>query len=420
MLKSRAGSDEGMLSWLWNMLRQRFACDKVLIIITILFFGISIVAVYTASSQIGFKNGTIDSEFRRHIGAIILAIVALLLSYWPSPATYRKFTFFAYAVSLILTLLPYFMDSATNDEHRWLDLGFIRFQPSELLKIGTVMLLSAQISARYHKIQELHLMPTTFNIKRWWTDPKERAIIKREVLPLVTPIALACIAIVPSHTSSAIHICLVSIGMLTLARIRVKELVKLGVVAAILGVALIFLIGRGDTVVNRVKNWVGIEQTTDNKAMDGYYSELAIHNGQLTGVGAGRSMMRAKLTHPESDYLFAIIAEEFGILPSAIIILLYVWLFSRAVRIFEKCEWIYGGLLAVGLALLITSQGFIHVSVVLGIIPETGQNLPFITHGRTGMACAAIAMGMILSISCHTNRGDIHPPTKHQKQNLPK
>ncbi len=422
-----ASGDEGVFALLWSAIKQRFACDKVLIVITILFFCISLLAVYTASSQLGFKDGTIDQEFSRHITTIGMALIALIVAYIPTPKFYRIFTVLAYAVSLLMTFAPYFMDSATNDEHRWLDLGFISLQPSEFLKIGTVMLLSAQISSRYHKIHELHLMPTTFNIKRWWSDPKERNIILREVLPLVMPIALACIAIVPSHTSSAIHVFIVSMGMLALARIRAKELFKLTIVAGVLGIALVFLIGRGDTVISRVKDWIGIEQQVNdsesikkskNEEGDGYFSALAIHNGKMFGVGPGRSMMRAKLTHPESDYLFAVIAEEFGIAPSFIIILLYFWLFSRAKRIFKKCEWVFAGLLAVGLALIIVSQGFIHIGVALGILPETGQNLPFITHGRSGMVCAAIAMGMILSISCHTNRGEVHPPSKQQKQNL--
>jgi cell division protein FtsW len=93
-------------------------------------------------------------------------------------------------------------------------------------------------------------------------------------------------------------------------------------------------------------------------------------------------------------------------------VLLYLWLFFRSLRIFEKCEWLFGGLLAVGLAFLITSQGFLHIGVALGILPETGQNLPFITHGRTGMFCASIAVGLILSISRQVEQGTLLPPSQ--------
>jgi cell division protein FtsW len=142
---------------------------------------------------------------------------------------------------------------------------------------------------------------------------------------------------------------------------------------------------------------------------------MAIQNGGLFGVGAGRSVMRARLTHPESDYLFAIVVEEFGLLLSFVIVLLYLWLFFRALRIFEKCEWLYAGLLAVGLALLVTSQGFLHIGVTIGLIPETGQNLPFLTQGRTGMFCASIAVGIILSISRQVEQGTLVPPSQRVK-----
>ena len=103
---------------------------------------------------------------------------------------------------------------------------------------------------------------------------------------------------------------------------------------------------------------------------------------------------------------------------SFVIVLLYLWLFFRSLRIFERCEWLYAGLLVVGLALLITSQGFLHIGVVIGAIPETGQNLPFITQGGTSMVCTAIAIGIILSISRQVDQGTILPPTKRNNNRL--
>jgi cell division protein FtsW len=168
--------------------------------------------------------------------------------------------------------------------------------------------------------------------------------------------------------------------------------------------------------------WAGVQkesqgrvQSVMDKYTDSERSRMAIHNGGLFGVGAGRSVMRARLTHPESDYIFAIVVEEFGLLLAFVIVLLYLWLFFRALRIFEKCEWLYAGLLAVGLALLIISQGFLHIAVAIGMIPETGQNLPFLTQGRTGMFCASIAVGIILSISRQVENGTLLPPSMQIK-----
>ena len=388
--------------------------DRVLWAIVTMFFAISLVAVYTASSQLGFREGTIDRELQRHFMTLCLSAVCLFGSYIIGASKMYRYTVVAYFVCLLMTIAPYFIGGATNHAHRWLNLGFFRFQPSELLKIGTILFLAAQLSAKRDILGKLHLLPSTFDVRKWNT-PREKEIIKREVLPVVAPIALSCAVILPAHTSSAIHLFLISIAMLLIGGIRIREVGKLVMIAGVVGITSMMVVGRGDTVISRVKNWMGAEKVEKKVGLDKYSdsdrSKMAVYNGGFVGVGAGKSVMRARLTHPESDYLFAIVVEEFGIFVAFFIILLYLWLFFRALRIFQRSEWIYAGLLAVGLALLITSQGFIHIAVALGLFPETGQNLPFLTQGRTGMFCASIAMGMILSMSRQIEQGTLVPPS---------
>ena len=396
--------------------RKLLPGDRVLWVIVAMFFAISLVAVYTASSKLGFSEGTMDSELRRHFTTICISAAFLFGCYLVGANIMRTFTRVAYLGAFVMTLIPYFQ-APINGAHRWLDLGFFMFQPSELLKIATIMLLAARLSAKHHMIKKIHLLPTTFDIRKWGSE-RERSIIFDEIILVISPIALTCMVILPDATSSALHIFFVSLIMLFIAGIRFKEIAKLVVVAALVGLSILFTIGRGDTVVRRIGSWMRIERFVnedDGGSKDTYYSKMAIQNGGFFGVGAGRSMMRTKLMHPESDYLFAIVVEEFGLLLSSVIILLYLWLFFRSLRIFERCEWLYAGLLAVGLALLVTSQGFLHISVALGILPETGQNLPFLTHGRTGMFCASIAVGIILSISRQSEQGTLLPPSQQTK-----
>lgn len=396
--------------------RKLLPGDRVLWVIVAMFFAISLVAVYTASSKLGFSEGTMDSELRRHFTTICISAAFLFGCYLVGANIMRTFTRVAYLGAFVMTLIPYFQ-APINGAHRWLDLGFFMFQPSELLKIATIMLLAARLSAKHHMIKKIHLLPTTFDIRKWGSE-RERSIIFDEIILVISPIALTCMVILPDATSSALHIFFVSLIMLFIAGIRFKEIAKLVVVAALVGLSILFTIGRGDTVVRRIGSWMRIERfinEDDGGSKDTYYSKMAIQNGGFFGVGAGRSMMRTKLMHPESDYLFAIVVEEFGLLLSSVIILLYLWLFFRSLRIFERCEWLYAGLLAVGLALLVTSQGFLHISVALGILPETGQNLPFLTHGRTGMFCASIAVGIILSISRQSEQGTLLPPSQQTK-----
>lgn len=402
--------------------RRLLPGDRVLWVIVAMFFAISMVVVYSATSQLGFKGGSMGTGeyLQKHVITLCLSAVIMFFCYFLGARLLRKVTWLAYIGALLLTVAAYFFGDATNDAHRWIDLGFFRFQPSELLKIGTIMLLAAMLSAKHHRIKQIHLLPSTIDVRKWAT-PRERDIIFDEIFPIVLPIALSCMAILPAHTSSAIHLFIVSIVMLFIAGIRWQEILKLTIVAAVTGLLVIFTVGRGGVVINRVMEFTGLRKNAQSEQVhrsimerysDSDRSRMAIQNGGLFGVGAGRSVMRARLTHPESDYLFAIVVEEFGLLFSFVIVLLYLWLFFRALRIFEKCEWLYAGLLAVGLALLVTSQGFLHVGVTIGILPETGQNLPFLTQGRTGMFCASIAVGIILSISRQVEQGTLVPPSQ--------
>ncbi|MBR4850147.1 MAG: FtsW/RodA/SpoVE family cell cycle protein [Alistipes sp.] len=394
--------------------RQLLIGDKVLWVIVTLFFFISAVVVYSSIAKMGFGEGSTSEYLEKHILTLGGSIGLLIAFYFMGAKLLRFFTVPAYIAALLMTLGAYFSGGERNDAARWLDLGFFSFQPSELLKIGTIMLLAVQLSKVQSRINNIRLLPSTIDVRKWGTK-RERDIIFDDIIPIIMPIAISCAVILPAHTSSAIHLFLISIAMLLIGGIRIREVGKLVMIAGVVGITIMMVVGRGDTVISRVKNWMGAEKVEKKVGLDKYSdsdrSKMAVYNGGFVGVGAGKSVMRARLTHPESDYLFAIVVEEFGIFVAFFIILLYLWLFFRALRIFQRSEWIYAGLLAVGLALLITSQGFIHIAVALGLFPETGQNLPFLTQGRTGMFCASIAMGMILSMSRQIEQGTLVPPS---------
>lgn len=398
--------------------RRILAGDGVLWAIVVLFFAISFVVVYSSTAKLGFAEGSTSDYLHKHFVTLCISGCIVLFIYnFIGAKIIRFFTVPAYVFALLLTLAAYFTGGERNDAARWINLGFMSFQPSELLKIGTIMLLSVQLSVKQHCIKRLHLLPSTWNVKKWFQKGRERDIILHEVIPVVLPIALACAVILPAHTSSAVHLFAISIAMLFIAGLRAREIGKLLCVAAIFGFMVMLFVGRFDTVMGRVKNYFNANSATNTEILDSDRSQMAIHNGGIFGVGAGRSVMRARLTHPESDYLFSIMVEEYGLLLSFFVVLLYLWLFFRSLRIFERSEWLYAGLLAVGLALLITSQAFLHIAVNLGILPETGQNLPFLTQGRTGMFCASIAMGIILSISRQVDEGTLVPPSSPQNPN---
>ena len=163
-------------------------------------------------------------------------------------------------------------------------------------------------------------------------------------------------------------------------------------------------LGRGETAEGRLSTWVKlwvlpqdtkpIEDLTDTER-----SMIAIHNGGVLGVGAGQSSIRVEMIHPESDYAFAFFVEEYGLLLGLALMMLYLWIFFRAIEIFRQCGTAFPGLLVLGLALMITCQALLHIMVTVNLIPETGQTLPLISRGGSSTLFTAIALGMILSVS---------------------
>lgn len=397
--------------------------DNVLWVITVFLMVISLLAVYSSTAKMGYSprmSGTTSGFLTKHIltligsGCIILFIYRLMNCNW-----FRWLTWPAYIVSMFLTGLVYVSGAETNSAERWLDLGFISFQPSELLKIATIMLLAQQLASRQGKMDKIEILPLVNPLmlgdkrewRHWW------AHFKSGTLPILMPLVAACGLVLRSHFSTTVLLFLIGVAMMIVGRVRLKEIAKLialGVVAVATMLLVFTNMGRGKTAVSRITTWYETISTDTSKKVTGFTdserSVVAIHDGKVFGLGAGRSIMRPRITHPESDYMFAIFVEEYGIIMAFFLITLYMWIFFRAMRLFEQCGWVYAGLLVVGLAMLITGQALLHILVTLNFIPETGQNLPFITQSATSMACSAIAMGMILCISRQIEDGSLVPP----------
>ena len=158
--------------------------DRVLWVILAMFFAISMVVVYSASSQLGFREGSTSIYLKKHIVTIGFSIGIVALFYLFKARWLRKFTMLAYIGSLLATIVPYFQ-APINGAHRWLDLGFFMFQSSELLKIATIMLLAAQLSSKHHIIKKIHLLPTTFNVRKWFSK-EELEVIRTEIIPILS------------------------------------------------------------------------------------------------------------------------------------------------------------------------------------------------------------------------------------------
>lgn len=397
---------------------RMFRGDRVLWVILTILIILSVLIVYSSVANLAYRtggSGSVNNLFFAHLTHIGMGLVALFAVYILNCNIFRKLSIPVYALCLGLTLLTYFIGQQTNDASRWIDLGFIRLQPSELLKAATVLLMARQLDLKKGVIEKLKIVPS-LNPLQWHSKAARRKqwkIIKEGTVPILLPIVLSCGVVVYAHSSSAMLIFLISFIMLYIGRVRWQELLKIVVlVVAAVALYLGLGIGRSSTAASRFSDFFAkSELATKVKDLgDSDRAMIAIYDGGVTGVGAGRSVMRARLTHPESDYIFSVFIEEYGSIMAFILLAMYMWIFLRAIHMFRRSEWLFGGLLVLGLATLVTAQAFLHIMVSLNLFPETGQNLPLISRGGTSMICMGAIFGVILCVSKQIENGTLLPP----------
>ena len=395
-----------------DLVKRLFGGDRVLWVIIIALMTISVLVVYSSTAKMAYnpRSAITTAEFlRSQLVLLAICVVALFVVHRINSLTYRRLTNLLWWVSIILTAAVYFTGATTNGAARWISIAGFQFQPSEMLKITLIMYLANQLAKRQSTIREMQIVPS---IMFWrWNTPKQKRIWRDGGRYIFAPIVLTCAVILPAHTSSAVLAFAISLAMLFIGRVRWIEIWRV-IQWALVGVAFVAVLGlgRSHTAGGRISTWIEL-WTTDRTEIpvedlsDTERSMIAIYNGGILGRGAGQSAVRVEMTHPESDYAFAFFVEEYGIGIAMILVALYVWIFFRAIEIFERCPKKFPAMLSLGVALLITGQALLHIMVTVNIIPETGQTLPLISRGGSSLLFTSIGLGMILSVSRQTEEG---------------
>jgi cell division protein FtsW len=288
-----------------------------------------------------------------------------------------------------LLLLVYTLSQGTtiggSAASRWIDIPFvgISFQTSSLAAIIIIT-----YTARY--LSKVNLSKTKF---------------KETIIPLWLPIFTYIFLILPFNLSSALLIFGSLILILFISGFPITHLLKMFLILGVLSTTFFFLAKTyPDKFPNRIDTWISrIENFNSSDNLDASYqiqrAKIAINNGGLIGVGAGKSIMKNHLPQSNSDFIFAIIVEEYGIAGGSLIIILYTLMFFRILVITHKAKDKFGKILVSGLGIFIITQAFTNISVATQIIPVTGQNLPLISSGGTSAWMTCISLGMILSVS---------------------
>lgn len=311
-----------------------------------------------------------------------------------------KFKYFAkigvlgFFISIVLLILVFIMGVTVNGASRWLSIAGFQFQPSDIAKLSILLFMARQLS-------------------KYRADIKNFKYLSFYIL---FPLFVICALILPNNFSTSALIFLNGLVLMYVAKVNIKHIISI-ISVGLFGASLIYIVAktnpeftnqfmpRSSTWVSRIDSYfVNEKQQELNQDYQQQQALVAIYNGGFSGKGPGKSTQRNLLPYSSSDFIFAIMVEEYGLIVGALLpILLYLILFYRALRIANKITSVFGGLLCVGLMFSLVFQAFINMLVSVGVLPVTGQTLPLISMGGTSILFTCITVGIILSVSNDTS-----------------
>jgi len=355
--------------------------DFVLFSTMLLLLAVGVVMVYSASSYVALYGKEHDSMYylKKQLMWAILSVAAMVFTMAIDYHKIRKYTGWFMILSIPLLLLV-FLFPDTNGAHRWIRLGPVSFQPSELVKYVVVLYLADSIDNKGEKIKTF-----TYGILPYlFVSGFYAGLILKE-----------------KNLSVASVIMIVTLIVLFVGGVKTSQL--FGLVTPLVAAAGVFFAFSADYRRDRVLNFLNPFKDPAGKGYQLIQSWYALGSGGLIGLGIGNSRQKAHyMPEPHNDFIFAIIGEELGLIGCLFIITLFVIFVWRGISIAYKAKDTFGTLLATGITSIIAIQAIINIAVVTGSMPVTGVPLPFISYGGSSLLLNMIAMGVLLNISRQT------------------
>ena len=377
-----------------DFLSKVFRGDRVIWMILMFLCLVSIVEVFSASSTLGYKRNYWD-PIVQHSFHLMIGLGVVLLCHGIKPK-YFSWLIFVLPIAIFLLIITKIYGISINEAERFLSIGGITIQPSEIAKIS--------------------LIGTTAFILSQKRNNKNDKSFKWIVIATI----ITCGIIVIDNFSTAVMLYVIIFLMMYIGQIHYKQLLKLllaSIAAGILFIAFLQLAPDNVLEKSRAKTWKSrlnehfqkeledkdakFEITDDNYQVS--HAKIAISQGKILGVMPGKSQERDFLPQAYSDFIYAIIIEEMGLVGGFAVLFLYVILFIRAGIIAERCEKLFPKFLVLGSALLIVTQALANMLVAVNIIPVTGLPLPLISRGGTSTIITCACIGIILSVSRFEN-----------------
>jgi cell division protein FtsW len=364
-----------------NKLLDKTKGDRWIWLIIILLSMISILTVYSATGTYAYKTGkTVEKILlTKHLIFVVMGIGMIYIAHLLDYKYYAGISKVLMIITIPLLFYTAIFGANINDASRWVKIPVIglTFQTSDLAKIALITFLARMLTKKQENIKD----------------------VKKAFIPIMGSVCVVFVLIAWANLSTALMLFGVSILLLIIGRISIKQIAMVCAGGAVLLLFIVFLGPRAATYKSRVNSFLHPELQHSDKTYQADQSKIALATGGVFGKGPGNSTQRNFLPHPYSDFIFAIIVEEYGLIGAMSVIVLYLFLLYRCVRIVTQSPKAFGALLAAGLSFSLTIQAFANMAVAVGLGPVTGVPLPLVSMGGTSMIFTSIAFGIILSVS---------------------
>ena len=370
-----------MTTWLKKNLEGDYQIWTVIAALSL----ISIIVVASASGRLAVQgDGNIFFLVVKHT---LYMSVGLAAMWFFHRFDYHKFAVFSnigVIFSVFLLLYAFRFEHGINNANRWIHMGGLTFMPSDIAKLSLITNLAFMLAKRQH-------LEYRFN----------------DVVPMAAKIIVVSACIALTNVSTALLLCATCFLLMFIGRVPLK-FIGMVIIGLFLAGTILVMTGSGsriETARNRISNYIKNFKGKKDKDADkdeNYQIErsyYAIANGGLTGKGPGKSQQRYFLSESESDFIYAIIIEEWGMIGGLFVMGLYLWFLYRGMKAVDSSGRAFGGLLSAGLTFSLVIQAMVHMGVATGLGPVTGQPLPLLSMGGSSLLFTGAMIGIIISVS---------------------
>ena len=354
--------------------------DRWIWLIVILLSLWSLLAVYSSTGTLAYKNDKSEHYYlTKHLMMIVGGFALMYFSHLLDYRYYAGISKILMIVAIPLLLYTLLFGSNVNEASRWITIPVINqtFQTSDFAKLALITFLARTLTRKQENIKD----------------------VKKAFMPIMLSVCLIFVLIAPAGLSTALMLFGVSILLLIIGRISIKQIAIVCLAGLVLLSGVVLLGPRRATYLSRIEVFMYPEKADPDKSFQANHSKIAIATGGFFGKGPGNSTQRNFLPHPYSDFVYATIIEEYGLVGGVVMVILYLVFLYRCILIVTESPKAFGALLAAGLSFSLTIQAFANMAVAVGLGPVTGVPLPLVSRGGTSILFTSIAFGIILSVS---------------------